>query len=326
MSTYGTGFRFLSVLLICSFVSACVTTRTEKHNQTIKVNTNPVGAQIWLEDGSGQRELGVSPLNFDLAFQVKKSDFNEWWWAASASMALVSATGIGLYSYQDESSVGYQLGLYGGIALLGSLVYCIVGQVRQSQQTLYSDINIGAKHAGYATKNLKLRIPSEQNEIHLLLQVLDSTSIRNPLDLTKASIATGLVVAVFDIQDNTGIAKRSDLVNLTNYLGTLLAQSGKYKTVPRDQLRKRLIETKKKTYKECYNESCQIMLGKALAAQKSLSTTMIRVGSNCAVTSSLLDLKTETAEKGASVKTGCSLDELLGAMEQIVKQLGVAPD
>ena len=52
-----------------------------------------------------------------------------------------------------------------------------------------------------------------------------------------------------------------------------------------------------------------------------MATTLIRVGSKCAVTSNLFDLKTVTAEKGASVNTGCSPDELLDAMKQIAEQL-----
>jgi len=35
----------------------------------------------------------------------------------------------------------------------------------------------------------------------------------------------------------------------------------------------------------------------------------------------LYDLKTETADKGGLVNTGCSTDELLGAMAELAKQL-----
>jgi hypothetical protein len=69
------------------------------------------------------------------------------------------------------------------------------------------------------------------------------------------------------------------------------------------------------------DERCRIELGKALSAEKTLATTLIQVGSKCAVTSNLFDLKTETTEKGASVETGCSPDELLGAMKSIAGQL-----
>lgn len=88
-----------------------------------------------------------------------------------------------------------------------------------------------------------------------------------------------------------------------------------------DQLRKNLLDEKAGSYKECYDERCRIELGKALSAQKTLATTLIQVGSKCAVTSNLFDLKSETTEKGASVETGCSPDELFSAMKSIAGQL-----
>lgn len=129
------------------------------------------------------------------------------------------------------------------------------------------------------------------------------------------------IVAVFDIQDASKKMEKDALEQLTNYLGTLLTQSGAYKVIPQDQLRQNLLDEKKGSYKECFDERCRIELGKALSAEKTLATTLIQVGSKCAVTSNLFDLKTETTEKGASIETGCSPDELLSAMKSIAGQL-----
>jgi hypothetical protein len=129
------------------------------------------------------------------------------------------------------------------------------------------------------------------------------------------------IVAVFDIQDASKKHDKDAMQQLTNYLGTLLTQSGSYKVIPQDQLRQNLLDEKKGSYKECFDERCRIELGKALSAEKTLATTLIQVGSKCAVTSNLFDLKTETTDKGASVETGCSPDELLSAMKSIAGQL-----
>ncbi len=129
------------------------------------------------------------------------------------------------------------------------------------------------------------------------------------------------IVAIFDIQDASKKLEKDALLQLTNYLGTLLTQSGAYKVIPQDQLRESLLDKKEGSYKECFDERCRIELGKALSAEKTLATTLIQVGSKCAVTSNLFDLKTETTEKGASVETGCSPDELLSAMKSIAGQL-----
>jgi len=130
-----------------------------------------------------------------------------------------------------------------------------------------------------------------------------------------------IIVAVFDIHDASRKLDGDVLAQLTIYLGTQLTKSGTFKVIPMNQIRARLLDEKAGTYKKCYDESCQIELGKALSAQKSLATTLIQVGSQCAVTANLFDLKTETAEKGASVETGCLPDELLKAIRDIAQQL-----
>jgi hypothetical protein len=137
----------------------------------------------------------------------------------------------------------------------------------------------------------------------------------------RPTAASNQIVAIFDIHDASKKLDQDVLIQLTTYLGTLLTKTGMYKVIPREQIRSRLLDEKKGTYEKCFDESCQIELGKALSAQKSLATTMIQVGNQCAVTANLFDLKTETSEKGASVETGCSSNELLGAIKEIAKQL-----
>lgn len=133
--------------------------------------------------------------------------------------------------------------------------------------------------------------------------------------------ASPKIVAVFDLYDSSKKLDKDVPDQLTNYLGTLLTKSGVFKVIPRDQIRSRLQDEKEDTFKKCYDESCQIELGKALSAEKSLATTLIQVGNKCAVTANLFDLKTETSEDGASVETGCSPDELLDAIKEISRQL-----
>ena len=92
------------------------------------------------------------------------------------------------------------------------------------------------------------------------------------------------------------------LVQLTLFLCTALTKTGKYQVVPWERLRESLVEKKKESYRQCMDASCQIELGKA-------------------VTANLYDLKAETMQKGAMVQTGCSPDELLDALGQLVEQL-----
>jgi hypothetical protein len=153
------------------------------------------------------------------------------------------------------------------------------------------------------------------------LQEYAKSRAPKPVPSDRPAEPSAVIVAIFDINDASKKLEQDALVQLTNYLGTVLTQSGAFKVIPRDQLRSRLLDEKKGSYKMCYDESCQIELGRAVSAQKSLSTTLIQIGNKCAVTANLFDLKTEMTEKGASVETGCNPEELLDAIKEIARQL-----
>ena len=129
------------------------------------------------------------------------------------------------------------------------------------------------------------------------------------------------VVAIFDIQDSSQNLKNDVLAQLTEYLAAKVTQVAKYKVVPRSSIRKRLGTEKRETYKQCYDQTCQIEIGRELAAQKSLATKILRVGKRCAITSTLFDLKSATTEKAATVQTDCSKDSLMGGMDDVAGQL-----
>lgn len=131
----------------------------------------------------------------------------------------------------------------------------------------------------------------------------------------------GPVVAVFDMIDRS---RKRDLDQVTRYLQTALTQNLGYRVIPQDQVRARLVEEKKAGYRECYDQSCQIELGRALAAEKILVTELLQVGGECVVTATLFDLKTETSERAANARTGCSDSGLLSAIDQVVSRLGSA--
>lgn len=133
--------------------------------------------------------------------------------------------------------------------------------------------------------------------------------------------AAGTVMAVFDIQDASGSLDLRTLDQLTDFLAVKMTDVAGYRVVPRNQLRQRLRDEKSQGYKKCYDEGCQIELGRAVAAQKSLSTRLIQVGSRCALTASVFDLKSETTERAASVETDCTEDSLMEAIEKVASKL-----
>jgi hypothetical protein len=132
------------------------------------------------------------------------------------------------------------------------------------------------------------------------------------------------VIAVFEIEDSRsgqerlGDRKRSDL---TSYLASLLADKGVYQLVPSTQLQSALRDVKKASYEACYDERCQIEIGKAVAAEKTVAVRILKVGSKCAVTASLFDLRKEATESSATEKTACGEEEIVRALEAIAETL-----
>jgi hypothetical protein len=136
----------------------------------------------------------------------------------------------------------------------------------------------------------------------------------------KLVTSKNVIVAVFDVQDSIGAFAPKTLDQLTLYITNQMTQTAGYRVVPREQLRARLADEKSGSFKKCFDESCQIELGKALAAQKTLSTQLLKVGTRCMVVSNMFDLKTETSEKAASSETDCSENQLIDALRAVAQQ------
>jgi hypothetical protein len=129
------------------------------------------------------------------------------------------------------------------------------------------------------------------------------------------------IVAVFDVQ-----AKRIELDAklievLSDHLATRLTESGAYQVVSRADIKARLQKQKKASYKKCYDKACQIALGREMAAEKTLATQVLKMGNQCTVNVTLLDLRKATTEKAASVKGACNEEGIVASVEKAVDQL-----
>lgn len=133
-------------------------------------------------------------------------------------------------------------------------------------------------------------------------------------------LAEGPIVAVFDMDDQGSGLDRTLQTRLTDYLATRLTEGG-YRIIPRSQVKERLLQTKKESYKECYDQGCQIELGRELAAQKTLATTILKIGDDCQVTSVMYDLKKSTTELAASAESSCEEKALLWAVREVAAKL-----
>ncbi len=129
------------------------------------------------------------------------------------------------------------------------------------------------------------------------------------------------VVAVFEVEDGSGQLKDDVRRQLTEYLSALLAQKGSYAVVPMAQIRARIRSSKADSYKDCYDESCQIEIGKAVAAEGVIATKLLKVGDACAIASKLYDLRKEATARAATADTDCATSALLGAVRTIAGRL-----
>jgi hypothetical protein len=128
----------------------------------------------------------------------------------------------------------------------------------------------------------------------------------------------GAYVAVFDIQDKSKALSRMELESLTDYLATKMAEDGLFHVIPREEIQKRLLSAKQKSYKSCYDQSCQIEIGREIAAQKTLSVKIASIGSSCIVTAALYDLKKAATNATATTRGKCDTDALLAQIEEII--------
>ncbi len=134
------------------------------------------------------------------------------------------------------------------------------------------------------------------------------------------------IVAVFDMEATRVKITRQELRDLSDHLATLLTSTGRYQVVPRSELRARLQQQKVESYKECVDQSCQVELGRELAAEKTLSSKVVRLGKKCTIHLNLFDLRKAAAEKGASERGACDVDSIVVSLEKAAAKLvGSAP-
>jgi hypothetical protein len=139
---------------------------------------------------------------------------------------------------------------------------------------------------------------------------------------SSTALAQGPIVAVFDLEDRGSGLAQGVLDNLTDYLSVLLAESG-YQVIPRDKIRERIEGEQAETFKECYDQSCRIEMGRELAAQKILAARILKIADTCQLTATLYDLRRSATEKAASSEATCDEKSLLGALKTIASKLAL---
>ncbi|HOE82517.1 MAG TPA: SUMF1/EgtB/PvdO family nonheme iron enzyme [Myxococcota bacterium] len=133
----------------------------------------------------------------------------------------------------------------------------------------------------------------------------------------SATAQSSDIIAVFEIERRGVPLKAATMANLNDYMYGRLASAG-FKLTPQSQVRERVVDLKRGSHKDCYDQSCQIELGKAVAADKSLSSRLIKIGDVCALQSQIYDLKTETTDAGAEAEGPCTVAGIKASIDLVV--------
>jgi hypothetical protein len=129
------------------------------------------------------------------------------------------------------------------------------------------------------------------------------------------------IVAVFDMQAQGAPVSAPTLAALTDLLAASLAATGTYRTIPRSQIKDRLTKLKLESYRECYDQACQVELGRELAANKSLASRVVYLDGQCILTLELYDLESSTTDFAHTARGGCSEGALFSALTDSLKVL-----
>lgn len=133
------------------------------------------------------------------------------------------------------------------------------------------------------------------------------------------------VIAIMDVEDVNAHARDKaidkDLVrNIGDQLRIFVAERG-VATVDRSAqeaaFKESIDRMKSESYGACYDDSCQVELGKALAATHILRSKITRFGSKCVLNGELVDLRAEVAVGAASSRGDCVAEGFLNMSEEV---------
>jgi hypothetical protein len=149
------------------------------------------------------------------------------------------------------------------------------------------------------------RLP-EIGETHMRRFVSIAIVLAATFTAVSAQAQNKPLLAVMDIQDKTGQLSAETIDTLTEYLRGMLAESGKYTVIDRSRQAKAikaiLQKERKETHKACYERSCQVPVGRILAADQVLLTTFMKAGSKFLMKAEIIRLDTEASTGGATAR------------------------
>lgn len=131
-------------------------------------------------------------------------------------------------------------------------------------------------------------------------------------------------VAVMSIENRvSGELPERLLDDLSEALRIEVARSGRYIVIDKSRqsevLRRMVKESKKESYAECYDTSCQIPLGRALSADTILRASLTRLGATYLLNLEMIDLATEALVPGTAASVEVEAEPKSGREERLLE-------
>lgn len=122
------------------------------------------------------------------------------------------------------------------------------------------------------------------------------------VSLTLSAEETKAKLAVFDTTDKSKKFSKERLIASAEFIRGEIIASNQFIVIPKERQDKILIkEQKKESYKECYDQKCQIPLGQALSADTIVVPTITLFDGIYTLRLEMIDLAKEATVNGATV-------------------------
>lgn len=323
----------------------------------VRVRSEPEGATIYrLGPDKRQDALGPAPLTDRVAYSVetvRKEPRTAALWVGTildlgATILLARAAGqttsLRDVESEDEFDFGFATSVsnsakrslytagavYAGLATLTDVVTAIAhgttGGSRYQRTVERPTYRYAAELDGYDRWVQSIRVP---DRTRLAFNFAERRRAAAPPGGGSSgphrADARAPLVAVMNVVVATSAGLDAALAtSVTDQVRVFIGQRG-HRTIDRGAqeaaFRGQVQSLKRQSYDACFDESCQIELGKALAATHILRARIARFGRLCVLNGELIDLRSEVAERAASVRGACEAEGFLDMSERLVGQL-----
>lgn len=142
-------------------------------------------------------------------------------------------------------------------------------------------------------------------------------------EVATVATANAAVLAVLELEPRAGLSPESAGA-LTTLVHLELLATGRVALVPLERTREALRAASAEGAGACYDDRCQLELGKALAARALVRPVLQPDGHGCVLALEVYELTRETLEWARTERSGCDADALAGTARRLAQAL-VAP-